>query len=63
VNNQAFAAFPSMSIGQEDLAGILFVVAIVGIAFGALLNLFLLFRDQHRGMTKTPKRFLLSNWK
>jgi hypothetical protein len=31
VKNQAFAAFPSMSIGQEDLAAILFVIAIVGI--------------------------------
>jgi hypothetical protein len=51
VDNQAFAAFPSMAIGQEDLAAILFVIAIVGIAFGALLTLFLLFCDQHRGTT------------
>jgi hypothetical protein len=40
VNNQAFAEFLSMSIGQEDLGAILFVIAIVGIAFGAPLTLF-----------------------
>jgi ABC-type Fe3+-siderophore transport system permease subunit len=63
VNNQAFAAFPSMAIGQEHFAVILFVIAIVGIAFAVLVVLFLMFRNQHRDTTKTPRRFLLSNWK
>ncbi len=52
-----------MPIAQEYVTVILFVVAIVGIAFGPLVTLFLLFRDQPRGATKTFKRFLLSNWK
>jgi hypothetical protein len=54
--------FPS-SFAQEHLAVILFVVAIVGIAFGVLLALFLLFRDQQQGTTMPAKRFLLPNWK
>jgi hypothetical protein len=63
VNNQAFAAFPSMAIGQEYFAVILFFIAIVGIAFAVLVVLFLMFRNQHRDTTKTPRRFLHSNWK
>ena len=63
VNNQAFAAFPSMAIGQEQFAAILFVIALVGIALVVLVVLFLMFRNQHRDTTKTPRRFLLSNCK
>ena len=63
VNNQAFAAFPSMAIGQEHFAVILFVIAIVGIAFAVLVVLFLMLRSQHRDTNKPPKCFLLSNWK
>jgi hypothetical protein len=44
------------------LAEILFVGAILGIAIGVLVTLFLLFRDQSPCATKTAKRFLLSNW-
>jgi hypothetical protein len=43
VNNQAFAAFPNMAIGQEYFAVILFLIAIVGIAFAVLVVLFLMF--------------------
>jgi ABC-type polysaccharide/polyol phosphate export permease len=53
--------FPSMAIPL--LAAILFVVAMVGIALGMLLALFLLFRDEQQGMKKPAKSFLLSNWK
>jgi heme/copper-type cytochrome/quinol oxidase subunit 2 len=63
VNNQTFAPFPSMTIGQEHFAAILFVIAIVGITFVVLVILFLMFRNQHRDTTTTPPRFLLSNWK
>ena len=63
VNNQAFAAFPSMAIGQEHFAAILFIIALMGIALVVLVVLFLMFRNQHRHTTKTPRRFLLSNWK
>ena len=63
MNNQALATFPSITIGQEHLAVILFVMAILGVAFGMLVALFLLFRNQHRDTSKGPKRFLLSNWK
>jgi len=52
-----------MAITQEHLAAILFVVAMVGIALGMLLALFLLFRDEQQGMKKPTKRFLLSTWK
>jgi hypothetical protein len=52
-----------MAITQEHLAAILFVVAMVGIALGMLLALFLLFRDEQLGMKKPAKSFLLSNWK
>ena len=52
-----------MVITQEHLAAILFVVAMVGIALGTLLALFLLFRDEQQGMKKPAKSFLLSNWK
>jgi hypothetical protein len=45
------------------LAEILFVAVIVGTAADVLLALFLLFRDESQGATKTSKRFLLSNWK
>jgi hypothetical protein len=62
VNNQAFAAFPSMSVGQEHLGAILFVIAIVGLASGAPVILFLLSVINTEVTTKTPKRFLLSNW-
>jgi hypothetical protein len=55
--------FPSMAITQEHLAAILFVVAMVGIALGMLLALFLLFRDEQQGIKKPAKNFLLSNWK
>jgi hypothetical protein len=63
VNNQAFAAFPSMAIGQEHFAAILFVIALMGIALVVLVVLFLMFRNQHPDTTKTPRRFLLSNCK
>ena len=49
-----------MAITQEHLAAILFVVAMVGIALGMLLALFLLFRDEQQGMKKPAKSFLLS---
>jgi hypothetical protein len=52
-----------MAITQEHLAVIPFVVAIVGLAFGMLVTLFLLFRNQQQGTKKPTKRFLLSNWK
>ena len=39
VNNQAFAAFPSMAIGQEHFAAILFVIALMGIALVVLVVL------------------------
>ena len=52
-----------MAITQEHLAAILFVVAMVGIALGMLLALFLLFRDEQQGMKKSAKSFLLSNRK
>ena len=63
VNDQALAAFPSMTTGQKQLAVILFLFGIVGIAFGLLVALFLMFRDQNRDTTKGPKRFFPSNWK
>ena len=47
-----------MVITQEHLAAILFVVAMVGIALGMLLALFLLFRDEQQGMKKPTKSFL-----
>ena len=52
-----------MSITREHLAVILFVVAIVGIAFGVLIALFLLFCDEQRGVRKPAKQFVFSNWK
>ena len=55
--------FPSMAVVQEQLAAILFVVAMVGIALGMLLALFLMFRHEQQGMKKPAKSFLLSNWK
>ena len=63
VNDQALAALPSMTTGQKQLAVILFLLGIVGIAFGLLVALFLMFRDQNRDTTKGPKRFFPSNWK
>jgi hypothetical protein len=41
--------FPYLAIAREHLAVILFVVAIVGIAFGVLVALFLLFRNERQG--------------
>jgi hypothetical protein len=52
-----------MAIAQEHLVAILFVVAMVGIALGMVLALFLLFRDEQQGTKKPPRSFLLSNWK
>ena len=52
-----------MAITHEHLAVILFIFAIVAVAFGMLLALFLLFRDQQLGTNKPAKRFLVSNWK
>ena len=46
VNNQAFAAFPSMAIGQEHFPAILFVIALMGIALVVLVVLFLTFRNE-----------------
>jgi hypothetical protein len=63
VNNQAFAAFPTMTVVQEHLPVLLFLIAIMAIALGVLIALFVLFRDQHRARMKSSKRFLLSNWK
>ena len=48
-----------MVITQEHLAAILFVVAMVGIALGMLLALFLLFRDEQQGMKKPAKSLAL----
>jgi hypothetical protein len=39
-----------MPITHEHLALVLFIVAIVGIAFGMLVALLLLFRDEQRGV-------------
>jgi hypothetical protein len=47
-----------MAMTQELLAVVLFVVAIVGIACGVLLALFLLFRDEQQGMKKASQKFL-----
>ena len=47
-----------MAITQEHLAPILFVVAMVGIALGMLLALFLLFRDEQQ--VQVPQRCLVA---
>jgi flagellar basal body-associated protein FliL len=52
-----------MTVTKEHLVVILFFVAIVGVALGMLVALFLLFRNQQQGAKKPAKRFLLSNWK
>jgi hypothetical protein len=52
-----------MTVMKEHLVVILFVVAIIGIAFDMLVALFLLFRDQQQSTKKPAKRFLLLNWK
>ena len=52
-----------MAMTQQHFAVILFVVAIVAIAFGVLGALFLVFRDQQQGTKKPAKCFLLSNRK
>jgi hypothetical protein len=53
-----------VTVAQEHLAVILFIVAIVEVVFGVLVALLLLFRDQQQGTRKkTAKRFLLSNGK
>jgi hypothetical protein len=47
-----------MVITQEHLAAILFVVAMVGIALGMLLALFLLFRDEQQCKEEAGQKFL-----
>src|SRR5262249_17779206 len=42
-------------------AVILFVIAIMDIAFAVLVVLFLMFRNQHRDTTKTPRRASRAN--
>ena len=59
----ALGAWDVFQAWLERLAAILFVVAMMGIAFGMLLAVFLLFRDKQQGMKKPAKSFLLSNWK
>jgi hypothetical protein len=47
------------------MAGIAFLIAMLGVSSGILGGLYLLFRDQHPSdeAKKRRKRLLVSNWK
>ncbi len=51
--------------GRQPVAGIAFLIAIIGVASGILGNLYLLFRDERPvdEPKKLRKRLLVSNWK